>query len=376
MRINSSYLKALTTIIFFSFITASCSDDNNIDRVTEIIIEDPQIKTLANGEEGVVIKLNEGVKKLQASTKPESLERKLIFRGAADNIFTINESGELTPKSEGYGALIIQPDDESGFFKNVKVEVRLDGLKATKEGANFEVQQTRTFDLSKEIIITLDEGIDRTLMYEAVNKDLISISADGKVTGLELGETAINIWSKAFPQFKLTVNVTIVERRTVYTDLDRAKWTSTQSHNRPDDAAIINAANSHIDNNYSSCLSLVKPGKSYDGITVQPGESVYFIVDMQEKQTFNYMRLRHRASTPVAARLLQASIYGSNDGSNFTLIAEKLNLPDVEDQNKIETGNAVFADSAYRYVKVEFTKWDPSARSTVQIAEFYLGTKD
>jgi hypothetical protein len=156
-----------------------------------------------------------------------------------------------------------------------------------------------------------------------------------------------------------------------YADLERSEWTSTQSHARPSDSPSPIA---HLDGNVSSFLSLCKPGKSTGGASTPTGDRVFFIISMNESQEFNYFRVRHRNET-IGLRVWALSIYGSDDGVNFSEIQSNISIPNVKNGAVLETPNIEIPYSYYRYIKVFYEEWDPVNNSAMQISEFYLGVK-
>jgi hypothetical protein len=156
-----------------------------------------------------------------------------------------------------------------------------------------------------------------------------------------------------------------------YADLERNEWTSTQSHARPSDSP---SPVGHLDGNISSFLSLCKPGKSTGGASTPAGDRVFFIIDMNETQEFNYFRILHRNST-VGLRVWALSIYGSDDGVNYSEIQPTMSVPNVKNGGILETPNIEIPHSYYRYLKVFFDEWDNVNNSAMQISEFYLGVK-
>ncbi|MDR1887757.1 MAG: discoidin domain-containing protein [Prevotellaceae bacterium] len=154
-------------------------------------------------------------------------------------------------------------------------------------------------------------------------------------------------------------------------DLDRTGWTSTQSHSRPSDSPSPLA---HLDGDISTFLSLVKPGKSTGGASTPIGDIVYFINDMGSKQTFDYFRIRHR-NDGIGLRVWGLSVYGSDDGVNFSEIRRDIDIPSYSVPSILETPNIELPLSSYRYIKVVYEKWDPVNNSAMQISEFYLGKK-
>ncbi len=152
-------------------------------------------------------------------------------------------------------------------------------------------------------------------------------------------------------------------------DLDRTGWQVTVSHPLPTDAAISNAPKSLIDGNATTCLSLLKPGKSSGGITVGINEKVFFIIDMGSIQPVDYFRILHRDNGATGLRAQAYSFYGSYNGSDFSVIKEGISV-DVNQLTVMED----LPLSNYRYIKVTYDQWS-SSNNTMQIAELNLGSR-
>ena len=133
-----------------------------------------------------------------------------------------------------------------------------------------------------------------------------------------------------------------------------------------------------FDNSSTTFLSLVKPGKSYSGCTAGgKDEPIYFVVDMQTQQTFNYFTWSHRSNNSSNyLRVWGISMFGSNDGQNFTEIKSNIAIPYESNADEILID---IPESTYRYVKVQYTNWSDlngvTGGSTMQVAEFGRGLK-
>ncbi len=180
----------------------------------------------------------------------------------------------------------------------------------------------------------------------------------------------------------------------VYNDIDRLNWVPQAPPYSPTDAAPgidgkVAGAKYLIDGNVNTFLALVKPGKTYSGITGPATiEDLGFTFDFGVAQKFNYFRIHFRGNnTYDYLRPWQVSIYGSNGTQTdpaqrtWTLITDvsgnsKITLPNAEGNgtNKA-TGNIVLENSAtYTSVKVVYTGMSSSTSgSSLQLGEFYLG---
>ncbi len=134
-----------------------------------------------------------------------------------------------------------------------------------------------------------------------------------------------------------------------------------------------------IDNDATTFLGIVKPGKTYGGFTNPPvtnGGYAHFIIDMKEAKTVNYFRIRQKNARVELRWRKFTEISGSNDGTNFTTIATNVVIPDHNLPEILITPDIPFPEATYRYLKFYANTtdcWDTSALNSVQISEFYLG---
>ncbi|MGL5920805.1 MAG: discoidin domain-containing protein, partial [Bacteroidales bacterium] len=151
----------------------------------------------------------------------------------------------------------------------------------------------------------------------------------------------------------------------------RDAWSVSASHDYFVDASVNGAPECLIDGNLNSCLVMVKPGKSAGGLTVGADEPVFFVIDMQSAQDFDFFKLRHRTSnTSANLRVTKVSAYGSTDGENFT---ELLKDAPVATAAAIGEVTILLSEKVnYRYFKLQYTGWNNSG-NTIQVSEFNIG---
>jgi hypothetical protein len=132
-----------------------------------------------------------------------------------------------------------------------------------------------------------------------------------------------------------------------------------------------------FDDNTKSSILLVKAnGKTFTDannakITVPVGDIVYFIIDMQTPQTFDFFKLTHRTDNSTDnLRVKKVSVYGSNDNTEFTELLKGADIPVAK------TITDVIVDLpmkvTYRYFKITLDAWSNSG-NTMQISEFNIG---
>lgn len=153
-------------------------------------------------------------------------------------------------------------------------------------------------------------------------------------------------------------------------DFDRTDWVVTSTAAVYDrDATVKGAPEYVIDESNTTCIAIVKPGKTYDG--VKGTDPMDFVVNMGVKNTFNYVKIANRSGFPQLS-VQKISLYGSNTGkaNDFTVIKEGIAT------NKSASGQQKFAlggNFAYQYIRVKYDAWDTASGSTVQLADFRVG---
>ncbi|MDR2385057.1 MAG: hypothetical protein LBD80_05270 [Tannerella sp.] len=154
-----------------------------------------------------------------------------------------------------------------------------------------------------------------------------------------------------------------------------------------------NVPSALYDDNYDTFLSICKgPGPSptqthsVGGVGPLPaGEEIYFIIDLGERQKFNYFRLVYRpAQSSHTLKPQMVSFYGSNDpdptSATWSEIQKGIVPPgcgDPSNNANLEhigriSGNVILPDCDFRYVKMTYDGWTDSSNS-MQLSELFLG---
>ena len=186
----------------------------------------------------------------------------------------------------------------------------------------------------------------------------------------------------------------VIAQDAVYNDIDRANWTAKAPPYSPTDAAAgidgnVAGAEYLIDGNVNTFLALVKPGKTYGGITGPATiDELGFTVDFGSAHKFNYFRIHFRGNNSYDfLRPWDISVFGSNGTETDPAQRTWTQITDISGNNIIrlpnaegngsnkETGNVELDNTvAYTSVKVVYNGMSSSASgSTLQLGEFYLG---
>jgi hypothetical protein len=308
--------------------------------------------------------------------------QKVTFTHKRTDLMEVSQSGLITAKAVGKDVLTVKSDDGS-VAVDYQVDIISHLVKATAiaPSAGEKIIKTGSvFDVASLLDFTPSDVWDKTLVCESDNQAVIAVNDSGVATALKEGEaklTATTYYTIDGRPISVSFKVKIMD--VLVYDLDRKGWSVTPSHSIPVDDAIKNAAGSLIDGDNTTCLSMVKPGKSYNEISKIPDEdAVGFILDMKSELRFNHFRIDHRAGNTVTyLRVWAVRLYGSNDGETYTpLTASDIDIPNVANSAVLTSGNVQIGDGSvvsYRYLKVSYALWDTGSGSTMQISEFNLG---
>lgn len=154
-------------------------------------------------------------------------------------------------------------------------------------------------------------------------------------------------------------------------DIDRSNWQVVAYEGKltADGTVTGNDMAAILDGNETSCALFIKKGNNYNGVTGT--DPINFTIDMGEKESFSYLRLKNRvAGSNIGFNPTEITLWGSNDGITFTPVKENLTIPKPGDkENKLVLGQQY----EYRYVKIEITKYPADGRLCVAVSEVYLG---
>lgn len=226
--------------------------------------------------------------------------------------------------------------------------------------------------------------INRNLTFDIIDgNNVVEVDAlTGVLTAKTDGVAQINVISKNNISKTFTVNVDANKK-----DLTRVFWRVNTSivyatgFNYVVDG-VTGKPEDMFDDNGATFLSMVKPGKTFNGAHCPPGLLNYFIVDMQLAAKFNAIRWNHRSGNNFPyLRVWAIDIDGSNDAENWVNVARTIPLPNTKgapngaDNNRHEI--SLTSEFEYRYIKVTLSNWSDNsggstAGSSMQIGEFGL----
>lgn len=301
-------------------------------------------------------------------------EMKYMFSSGNEKVFTVNPDGIIQGVSPGEAVLYVEASNVPGLKAVVMVSVTdrvypITEIKVDERLRNFFMFVNEELDMSQYVQILPENASNPNYILESSNGEVLETTESTVIKALSKGEAVLRI--KAADESGVVTTCNIVVKEPTYAAIDRSAWLITPSHELPTDNAIKNAPESVIDGNISTCLSMVKPGKSYSGVSVKADENVFFVIDMKEKQSFDYLKLSHRTSNSLPSlRIWEFSLYGSDDGVTFVSINENVN---VQYEGVSSHVMRLIDKADYRYVKVLYTDWDRNSGSTIQIAEVELG---
>ena len=338
----------------------------------------------------------------------DAANQTVTYSNMYPNLMEVSASGFITAKAIGTDTLTVSATDGSGIKVSYRVEITDHMIKATAinvtaEGNNMILKlDGASFDLAAQVTLAPDDTWDKTVTYQSNDEDVATVTEDGIVSPVGVGNTTITIRTADGSNLSRNCNVTVQDRVQRWEDFDRTNWTITTQTATGYEYAVDGTTGlpEHMfDNNPATYLSLVKPGKSFNPIPAQSADFLpSFTVDMRSEQEFNYILWRHRSTNNYQyLRIYGVNVYGSNDESNFTRInTEEDGIVWIPNINGYVGGNATSDPniyridiplSTYRYIKIEYAMWSDryasqhpdypgngsTSGSTVQVSEFGVG---
>lgn len=292
-----------------------------------------------------------------------------------EKVFTVDESGVVTATGVGEAVLSVWSLNNTDLWTTclVKVEKRIypvTSITVSEAYKDYYVAIERTIKLGETVAVLPENATNPDVIYLSSDPEVAEVNEYGEVYTRGLGDVTITIKSTDGSEVATTCDFHV--RNVEYTDyLERTSWTLETSHPWVADPTAGGQPENMLDGNTKSSILLVKPGKSLGGVTVPATDVVYFTIDMQTPQTFDFFKLTHRTdNSHENLRVKKVSVYGSNDNEEFTELLKGADIPVAK------TISDVIVDLpmkvTYRYFKVTLDAW-ASGGNTMQISEFNIG---
>lgn len=357
---------------FFVVLFAACDDNETPElKVSRLMVSD-----VADG----TISLIEGdTYSTTVATLPadavDAGEYTYRYTTGNEQVFTVDEAGVVTATGVGEAVLSVWSLNNTDLWTTclVKVEKRIypvASITVPEAYKNYYIAMDRTVKLGAMVNILPENASNPDVIYLSSDSEVAEVNEYGEVYTKGLGDATITV--KATDGSEVTATCDFHVCNVEYTDfLERDVWTVETSHPYVPDAAAGGQPEMMFDGSTKSSILLVKPGKSLGGVTVPSTDVVYFIIDMQTPQTFDFFKLTHRTDNSTDnLRVKKVSVYGSNDNAEFTEILKGADIPVAK------TISDVFVDLpvkvTYRYFKITLDAWSNSG-NTMQISEFNIG---
>ena len=291
-----------------------------------------------------------------------------------DKVFTVDENGVITATGIGESVLTVWSVNNTDMWTTclVKVEKRIypvTSITIPEKYQKYYMGVESTFNLGGVVTVNPDNATTPDVVYSSSDAMIAEVNEYGEVYTKALGDVTITV--KAVDGSNVSATCEVYVRDIDHSSLlDRTNWTVTTSHDYFSDGVINGAPECLIDDDEKSCLALVKPGK----LTIGKDESVFFVIDMQTPQNFDFFVLRHRTyqNTTANLRVTKVSVYGSNDGENYTEVIKEAPIATAATISSVTVD--LPENVSYRYFKLTYDGWSNSG-NTIQISDFNIGNK-
>ena len=353
-------------------------------------------------------------------------DKTVSYASSNEDAATITDAGIITAVAAGESTISITSNSDANVKEEftltvtAKAPVNITAINVTENSKTYTSEDRKVYDLSEYFTVEPAENSD-AVTFASSDEDVAKIENGQMTIGLA-GEATITIAAQSNPEIKATITVTVNQYVGDYPRFEGDEnggqaaiegenwyWTMTASQNPlPSVTGRNNSLTAMIDgrqivkrvggtndptleNGTAFCLCC--PGRDTGGVNLKEESTTtyesWFMIDMGKVQEVNYFRISNISTDPddVLVRYKGfTEILGSNDGSEFTRIAENVSFEnaittDSGSTYNRETANISIPNSEYRYIKFRMlgtTCYGPLNKTggSAQIEEFYLGYQD
>ena len=315
----------------------------------------PEPGTMEVPAESVVLdeELSGGLIMEVGETRDVALKVKVLPENATDlaelfyssnvEVATVSPKGVITAQKAGITMISIYVSGIETYFAVTVV----DQIPIDIESIVFSAPAMNAYAGVGYNLLVSVEPFDQNegVVFSSSDPEIASVNAEtGRMICHRSGSVTITAAARNHPEVKASIEVTVTE---FYGDWDRSKWSMSFSHGWKADSAIGSSATAAIDGNKNILV-----------------------------RWFGFNRIE-----------------GSNDGMNFEVIAERVELtPDPNVYENLQTDNVPIPENDYRYLR--FSGWNDVKQAspnlgfycargveygginpgnTIQINEIYLG---
>ena len=357
-------------VSLLSIIITGCEDDviyNNL-KVNDIDLIDAdkdQCISIAKGSSYTT-----RVKMLPVASTDKA-DYHFLFSSSNDNIFTVDTKGVIKGIAIGEATLTVYAANNKNIIKTCTIRVLpnlVTSIEIPVAYQNYKMLVGETLNLKEVITVLPLTADDLTVTFSSSDTGIATISDNGILTSKAIGDIDVIIRAADGGGAAATCSIHISDELTG--DFPRTEWSITTSHDYTPDTnkagKVTGSPEDMLDgNSQDTYFSLKKPGKG----NVPSGASIFFTIDMNTANPFNYFRWCHRMdNSTIGLRVAKVDVYGSNHGEIFTEIKKEVKLDVNIPQVTVNFGQ----DYTYRYLKFIITDYGTTG-SAVQISEIYIG---
>lgn len=188
-------------LLFFKQDTPKKNNNtNNPDNNTEQVVNE----NIKLNKDNVILDIG-GSFDLKTTLIPSNGNEIIKYESLDQSIATVSETGKITGVATG-STIIVVTVDETDIKAECKVDVSSSVIEIKELFVNEERVKIKLGDTYQlNVSIVPNNAVDKTLIFSSANEKILSVSDDGLVTGLMIGNSRIIIQSKTNPDVKIEV---------------------------------------------------------------------------------------------------------------------------------------------------------------------------
>ena len=168
-------------------------------------VEKPQITSIELKLSKNKINKNERIN-LEVKIIPDDVgDYKLTYKSNNTSIAQVNQNGEILGVGAGKTSIFVVA--ENGVSSSIEIEVESQVEEILVDVDNLTLQTGENYKINT--LIYPRDVTDRTIKYESLDKDIVTINSDGNINAIKKGETQIKISSG---QIEKLIDILVIDK--------------------------------------------------------------------------------------------------------------------------------------------------------------------
>ncbi len=271
-------LSILSFLLLSAFLFVAC--DKPVDDPIE---EDVKPTAVEVTNAVTTMEIGDSLQLQWTITPSDAVNKEVTFSSSDKTIVSIDAAGNLQALKAGSVTITVTSVAVASIkdsFSITVAEAEVEEVKPTLSVSKTDI--TLQDSPTDKIDVTLDKGThpEAVVEYKSLNEDIVSVDANGNVTGLKGGEATIEVAVKDFPETKINVTVKVHQKITASNPITIYLGEETQLEFLVDGTPVTNVEWLTLEEKVATVTSTGKVTSLTVGEVVIRGTSDYYTYEV------------------------------------------------------------------------------------------------